>query len=172
MDFQPLSMLIETEVHSTNSEPSQINSNQGVIFMIISNHAGYEAGVVYNTLLHVLSELRLQSLLNFGWNLTTCPNHTSWHDPPTMQDSYQFLQYCIFITTILSDTVHQIFLIARISWDGDDEGPIPSPGYIHIIYNKPMTWQHHPKATSPSLNPNKVFPWPTKIIGSEILPNN
>ena len=34
-------MLKETD--STNSESFQINSNKGVIFMIINKHAGYEA---------------------------------------------------------------------------------------------------------------------------------
>ena len=37
-------MIKETEVHSTNSESNQIDNNQGVMFMIISKHAGYEAG--------------------------------------------------------------------------------------------------------------------------------
>ena len=36
-------MLIETDVHSTNSGSSQIDSYQGVIFMIVSTHAEYEA---------------------------------------------------------------------------------------------------------------------------------
>ena len=42
-DFQPPAMFKENEVHLTNSESSHIDSNQGVIFMIMSKHAGYEA---------------------------------------------------------------------------------------------------------------------------------